>query len=154
MSKRDKGASVLQFLNFGIFPGGVSLCCGFTYAEILAHFRKHKATDFAAAIENDEAKFAECDCQAMYRSVGRNLRGKNEVRHLFFIYFKNRFTFTDEEMCKLAHEILHICQFYLPDVLDRLREREAEAYLHSHIMRQALEALRWGQNKQHANSKK
>jgi hypothetical protein len=34
----------------------------------------------------------------------------------------------------LAHEVLHLCQEYLPIFLDRDEEHEAEAYFHTHIM--------------------
>jgi hypothetical protein len=34
----------------------------------------------------------------------------------------------------LAHEVLHLCQEYLPTYLDRDEEHEAEAYFHTHIM--------------------
>ena len=34
----------------------------------------------------------------------------------------------------LAHEVLHLCQEYLPKFLDRDEEHEAEAYFHTHIM--------------------
>lgn len=40
-----------------------------------------------------------------------------------------------ENMISLAHEVLHLCQAFLPTYLDRDEEHEAEAYLHSHIMR-------------------
>ena len=34
----------------------------------------------------------------------------------------------------LAHEVLHLCQEYLPIFLDRDEEHEAEAYFHTHLM--------------------
>lgn len=61
---------------------------------------------------------------------------------MFYIYIGEEFKFTDYEYCKLAHEVLHICQFLLPDFLDRNREFESEAYLHTHLMEQCLKAIR------------
>lgn len=61
----------------------------------------------------------------------------------FFFIIIPRFDFDDDDcFVKLAHEIVHICQFFLPDVLNRNTEIECEAYLHTHIMRQALKKLR------------
>jgi len=39
-----------------------------------------------------------------------------------------------ENMRTLAHEVLHLCQEFLPTFLDRDKEMEAEAYFHSYIM--------------------
>ena len=58
------------------------------------------------------------------------------------IIFIKIFDFSDWSMCTLAHECLHITQFMLPEILDRNREYECEAYLHTHIMEQALNKLR------------
>jgi hypothetical protein len=41
-----------------------------------------------------------------------------------------------ENMVSLAHEIIHLCQTFLPKYFDRNNEMENEAYFHSHIMRQ------------------
>ena len=41
-----------------------------------------------------------------------------------------------ENMTSLAHEVLHLCQIFLPKFFDRNLEMENEAYFHSHIMRQ------------------
>jgi hypothetical protein len=37
-------------------------------------------------------------------------------------------------MRTLAHEVLHLCQEFLPNFLNRDEEMEAEAYFHSHVM--------------------
>lgn len=63
-------------------------------------------------------------------------------RTYFYLVINADFKFTDYCYCKLAHEITHLCQFYLPDVLNRNQEWEAEAYLHTHLMEQALVHLR------------
>lgn len=39
-----------------------------------------------------------------------------------------------EHMRTLAHEMLHVCQEFLPQFLDRNEEMEAEAYFHSYLM--------------------
>jgi hypothetical protein len=42
--------------------------------------------------------------------------------------------YNPENMRTLAHEVLHLCQEFLPQFLDRDEEREAEAYFHSYVM--------------------
>lgn len=37
-------------------------------------------------------------------------------------------------MITLAHEVLHLCQEFLPNFLNRDEEHEAEAYFHTYIM--------------------
>lgn len=39
-----------------------------------------------------------------------------------------------ENMRTLAHEMLHVCQEFLPQFLNRDEEMEAEAYFHSYLM--------------------
>jgi hypothetical protein len=39
-----------------------------------------------------------------------------------------------ENMKTLAHEMLHVCQEFLPQFLNRDEEMEAEAYFHSYLM--------------------
>ena len=40
----------------------------------------------------------------------------------------------------VAHEVLHLCQEFLPTFLDRDEEHEAEAYFHTHIMHKIIES--------------
>lgn len=46
-----------------------------------------------------------------------------------------------EDMITLAHEMVHVCQMVLPIHLNRDEEPEAEAYFHSHLMREVLEMM-------------
>lgn len=75
-----------------------------------------------------------CAGMALYRVI------KSE--HLYYLIMPNPFAFTDHEMITLAHECLHLVQYRLDGILDRDREFECEAYLHSHLMSQILEQLR------------
>ena len=42
-----------------------------------------------------------------------------------------------KHMTTLAHEMLHVCQEFLPQFLNRDEEAEAEAYFHSYLMEKA-----------------
>lgn len=39
----------------------------------------------------------------------------------------------------VAHEVLHLCQEFLPKYLDRDEEHEAEAYFHSYVMKRIID---------------
>lgn len=58
-----------------------------------------------------------------------------------FIILRSGFEWNPDSYITLSHEILHLCQFYLKDFFGDERENEAEAYFHSHIMRQCLRFL-------------
>jgi hypothetical protein len=59
----------------------------------------------------------------------------NKNCKLRMIILKYGFSPTNpENMRTLAHEMLHVCQEFLPQFLDRNEEMEAEAYFHSYLM--------------------
>ena len=132
MKRSDK---IIETLNTGIFPARVCFCVGFTYKEIIAHLKKAKAEEgWIKAIEGDESHIGSGQFHAMKRTY--------KTATYFYVIIIRTFDFSDWDMIMLAHELLHICQFLLPDMLDRDREYESEAYLHSHLMTQALKYLR------------
>lgn len=134
-----KSPKVIHYINFGIFPAGASFCVGFTYDEIIKQFIKDGANEWATAIGGDKRLIDNGGYKALHRTLFDTKI--NSERSYFFIILSERFGFTPYEYCKLAHEVLHICQFFLPDVLDRNKEHEAEAYLHTHIMKECLKIL-------------
>jgi hypothetical protein len=129
-----KSNRIIECLNTGIFPAKVVLSVGFNYKEIISHLKKQKANEWAAAISEDETLINSSKYNAMHRVH----KGAN----YFYIIITRTFDFSDWDMCMLAHEIVHMCQFILPEILNRDKEIEAEAYLHTHLMDQALKALR------------
>jgi hypothetical protein len=67
----------------------------------------------------------------IYRAV------KNKDYKLRLLILKYGFSPSNpENMRTLAHEVLHLCQEFLPSFLNRDEEMEAEAYFHSYIMQQ------------------
>lgn len=136
----NKSAKILNYLDSGIFPATVMLICGFNHDEVMTHLKKTKSGTWITAIEGEKEFFDSSTWMAARRTI-ENKRTK-ETRTHYYIYLKDKFDFSDHSMCCLAHEVLHICQFFLPDVLDRNKEREAEAYLHTHLMKQCLKILR------------
>lgn len=128
---------VLHWLDFGIFPGYCLFSCGFSQSELISELKKKKADDWLLGLSNDKVIPKKC---GLRRDIENKKTGESKTMH--YIIHQPRFTFSDYDFTVLAHEIVHICQFYLPDVLDRNLEIEAEAYLHTHLMTQCLKALR------------
>lgn len=129
----------MHTLDAGIFPFKVLLSSGYLYDEIIKELKKQKCHQWALGLRDDKAFIEGGKNFAIKRTVAHKKHGEATF---FYIIFTESFDFTDWSMCKLAHEVLHICQFMLPLMLDRDREYECEAYLHSHIMEQALKKLR------------
>lgn len=130
---------VLHWLDTGIFPATVMFSCGFDYDELIKLLKRKKAYDWQEGLGYQE-KFIKSSGYCAYAIELVNKKG--EEKKLFHIHLNEVFKFTDYEYVKLAHEIVHICQFMLPDILNRDKETEAEAYLHTHLMNQCLKILR------------
>lgn len=129
----------IKWLNGGIFPCMIMFSVGYKYDEIIAFLKRRKYNDWLAGLSDDKAAID----GGKYFSIKRTV--KNEKKHevtLFYIIITRQFDFSDWDMCMLAHEVLHTCQFMLPDILNRDREFECEAYTHTHIMEQCLKIMR------------
>lgn len=134
---------VYKFIDTGIFPATVLFVCGYNHDGIMKMMTSYKKNDpWREGIRHEKTLIDNKDYwgHGMRRTIETIKTGKKT--QVFYIIIRE-FNFKDEEYIRLAHEILHICQFFLPDVLERDREFECEAYLHSHLMRQCLEALRY-----------
>lgn len=119
----------------GMFPASIMFSCGFRYDELTKLINKKKATGWLRALSEDKTLIDAGKWFALKRGV-------HGVTY-FYIILTEPFDFKDYSYCcKLAHEVLHICQFFLPDVLNRDREFESEAYLHTYIMESCLKAIR------------
>lgn len=135
-----KGVRLVQYLDAGIFPFTVLLSVGFRYKKLYKHLKKTGAKGWAQAIKNDRELVNQNNYLALWRGV--TLPKNGITTDYSFIIITDFFDFSDEEMVKLAHEVLHICHFALPKILNIEKEFEAYAYLHSHLMRQCLKHLR------------
>lgn len=136
---KQKQYKIIHWLNTGIFPDDILFSIGFAYEELIKNLKKLKADGWATGIQNDKNLIEGSTFIAMKREY---VNAKGRTMTNFYIIIKNPFPFTDESYCFLAHEVLHICQFMLPDFLSRDREIECEAYLHTHLMTQCLKAIR------------
>lgn len=134
---------VLSFINNGIFPGHVLFSCGYKFDVLYSKLKKictNKNKYWYQAIHDDKKLLDSGNYFALSRTLENVKTG--EIKELYYIIITTDFLFTDYEYCKLAHECLHICQFFLPKILDRNREIEAEAYYHTHLMEHCLKEIR------------
>lgn len=144
MKTNKKVVKLLYWLDAGIFPSTILFSMGFSFDEVQTEFKKKKATSWALSLSEDRERWDNSNYRAFKRVLENKKTGK-EIDH-FIIKIKEPFGFTDFEYCKLAHEVLHICQYMLPDILDRNEEHEAEAYFHTYLMNEILKRIR-GVNK-------
>lgn len=143
MKKKKERHRVVEYLNTGIFPATIIFSLGFTPDELYQHLLKtsdeHWVRGLGYHLENLRPDWDEIWGVALSSSA-ENKKTK-EIRKTYFIII-NEFYFSDEAFVKLAHEIVHSCQHILPDLLNRDKEHEAEAYLHTHLMKQILTHIR------------
>lgn len=139
----------LTWLDNGCYPGYVMFSHGLTYKQLVKQLRKNKIAvkdGWLDAVKSCKQKFIE---KSLF---GRALEiVNNKDKHLYVIFLYRKFNFNDWDIIHLAHEVTHICQFYLAEILDRNRETEAEAYYHTHLMTQCMRELRDAQHKHKKN---
>lgn len=138
-----KSKKSITWLPIGMFPGFLMVSVGLKYDEIMSRLKKlPNGENWALALSEDRAKLeGNCKWFAFERTLVQQKSGA--VAKHYYIILTEPFDFSDISMCKLAHEVLHICQFYLPDVISsRDREYECEAYLHTFLMDGCLQHFR------------
>ncbi|MCK5020649.1 MAG: hypothetical protein KAS32_26755 [Candidatus Peribacteraceae bacterium] len=146
-----ENAKAIGWLNSGIFPVTTLFTCGYNHEEVIKKLKqaKRRTSKHNPKIVQewiDVVSFE--DCEEMY-SDGRDFCQKVKTVNnktgrdvdYFLIVLTESFNSTREDWLILTHEITHLCQFVLPEFLDRDKEHEAEAYHHNHIMSQCLDLL-------------
>lgn len=140
MKKQAKETLAIGWIDLKVFPVTIMLSCGFSYDEIFKQLKgKKDLGGWLTALQDDKDLIDNGHYLALRRAYTNT--GKDKIVN-FYIIIRPAFTFTDYEFVKLAHEVVHICQFMLPDFLDRDKEHECEAYVHTAIMNECLEILR------------
>lgn len=138
MSKFISNA-VMGTLNFGSFPGKILFTCGYTYDEVCKQLKKEKCNDWLQCFETTKYLWTK-DCRGF--GSFRTLTIKDKEYYFSFLCLRDIFDYSDSAHATLAHEVIHICSFQLHDLLDIVKENEAFAYTHTHIMNQCYELLR------------
>ena len=130
----------IENLDTGIFFANVCFVYNKSHNEVRDYFDKKRFYDWFAGLTGDEKIFKDSKWFALSRKL-EDVSGRKPDKNLFYLVINDKWNPCPENYIKLAHECLHLCQFILPAFLDRDREIEAEAYLHSHLMRQVLNII-------------
>lgn len=131
--------AVIKTLNFGSFPGKIMFTCGYTFDEICKQLKKEKCDEWLECFETTKDLW-DGNCWG-FGSL-RTKKIKDKFYYYSFLCLRDNFDFTDESHAKLAHEVIHVCTFQLADLFNLVKENEAFAYTHTHIMQQCYEVLR------------
>lgn len=130
---------VISTLNFGSFPGKIMFSSGFTYDEVCKELKKQKCPEWLAAFE--QCKYLTGEGVAGFSSK-RYLMIKGKEYEYCFVFLRDEFNFSDRHHAVLSHEVIHICTHHLSPMLDIVKENEAFAYTHTHILTQCYNAIR------------
>lgn len=137
-----KQVSIMHHCDAGIWPcTGIMFIQGFSYEQIVKEFKDDNCPDWAEGLKNDKPLID----QARYLAMVRTLPETQDYpigSDLYYIILKESFNHEPMEYAKLAHEVIHICQFLFDKCCaDPIAEKEAFAYTHTHIMEQILKQI-------------
>jgi hypothetical protein len=128
MKKKLNPNSSVSFINMGSYPEQVCLIYDMTYREVVDCLKK--IPNCKAHLKSIKSMGKKQFKKHKFYAMEDKIKGEE----VYFIVFNEKFKFKDTSYAIIAHEILHVIQFYLPKVLDRNVEIEAEAYLHTYLM--------------------
>ncbi len=130
---------VMSTLNFGSFDGKLMFISGYTFDEICEELKKQKCNDWLKAFKKTEYLFSN-DCKG-FSSI-QTLEIKGQTYYYNFLHLKDEFDFSDRHHAILSHELIHACTHQLYNMFDIVRENEAFAYTHTHLLTQCYQVLR------------
>lgn len=130
---------VLSTLNYGSFPGKIMFSAGYTFDEVCSELKKQKCTGWLLAFK--ECKYLTGSGVAGFSSK-RVISIKGKEFEYNFIFLRDVFNFSDRSHAVLSHEVIHSCTHHLKDMLDIVKENEAFAYTHTHILTQCYDVIR------------
>lgn len=135
--KKPKSVDMITTVDFGIFGGKIMFSCGYSFKQLIKELKKQECYDWAKGLKKKKDE----DGVAGHAFV-RNVKRKGSKTTHYYLCLPKSWTWTDDEYVTLAHEALHLCQYKLSEILNRDVETEAEAYTHTHIMKQILSRLK------------
>lgn len=133
MPHKIKPKKFIKFLDFGSYPGNLLFIYNTDYKNIAR---------WASALDNSKDNWLEAvvSCGEELNKPLITISIDTDQKY-FIMKFGREFKFKAQDYIDLAHEVFHVVQFYTTDISQN-REIEAEAYLHSHIMTQCINAIR------------
>ena len=130
MKKKQTKKSAVHSLNHGIFFGTTVLLYNMTFGEIMLELNE----GWRLGLEEDKD---------LIETGGNMLLKRVSTKQSYYYLILKEFNFTDHDMAVLAHELIHLCQFLLPEHNVELeKETECVAYFHTYMMNQVLTFLR------------
>jgi len=138
-------AKIFDFINHGCYPGYTLFSVGFPYEDLLKILKTKKYSQegvnfWYEGLAHESELFSTGKWFALKRVIENKSKGLE--KNLTYIIITEKFNYSDYDYCKLAHECMHIEQFFMQDILDRDKETEACAYFHTHLMEQCLKIIR------------
>ncbi len=130
---------VMSMLNFGSFHGKILFTAGYSYDEICKELKKQKCLEWLQAFENTHSLWSDT-CSGFSSLTTVTINGKDY--QYCFVCLRDRFDFSDRAHSILSHEVIHICTHNLSQMFDIVKENEAFAYTHTHILDQCYNILR------------
>lgn len=134
-----KSKKVMSTLNFGSFHGKILFTAGYTYDEICKELKKQKCIDWLDAFKNTDYLWG--NTVSGFSSL-TTIQIKGKGYQYCFVCLRDVFDFSDKAHGVLSHEVIHICTHNLSQMFDIVRENEAFAYTHTHILEQCYQVLR------------
>ena len=122
-------------MNFGTLPGYVMVLVNEDWKSAIEAATKKlkRANNKGWQLFLDDIKD---DALSAEFALGMAFKRKN-AHGIYYGLFMRGFDFNNPKYhTALAHEIVHLCQYHLPDFMHRDLEHEFEAYTHSHLMDQ------------------
>lgn len=113
--------------------------CGYSFKDICKELRKQKCKEWLECFKQLEYLF-EPSCAGFASTRTLKIDGKECTYH--FVCLRDEFDFSDKHHATLSHEVIHIITYNLSDMLDIVKENEAFAYTHTHILNQCYAVLR------------
>lgn len=130
---------IISTLNFGSFPGKIMFSAGYTFDEVCVELKKQKCGGWLSAFK--QCRYLTDPGIAGFSSK-RYLDIKGKEYEYCILFLRDEFNFSDRHHAVLSHEVIHICTHHLSTMLDIVKENEAFAYTHTHILTQCYKVIR------------
>lgn len=130
---------VLSTLNFGSFPGKIMFSAGYTFDEVCEELKKQKCWGWLEAFK-DCKNLTEPDVSGF--ASKKIVTNKGKEFEFCFVFLRDVFNFSDRHHTVLSHEVIHICTHNLSPMFNIVKENEAFAYTHTHILTQCYKVIR------------
>lgn len=112
---------------------------GYSFKQICKELKKQKLPNWLECFKQTEYLF-EPTCAGFASTRTLSIDGREYTFN--FICLRDDFDFSDQHHATLSHEVIHIVTNNLSDLLNIVKENEAFAYTHTHILTQCYKVLR------------